>query len=260
MSDALAEYAPRIVLLSVDDEYAGAMQAPLYARHPEWVVGSVLSGCKVYGKTDAQAVRFLIGRSGVFYVASMAKAKLLPRLRSSRGQRPSDLATTHGVPTLVSTDINSRRAIAWLRRLRPDLAISTNFSHILRAEARDVPPHGTWNLHKSQLPHYRGMAPSFYALLDGARKVGVTLHAIDDGIDTGPIFAQTTTPVEPNDSVHSLNLRLSRIGGELIADYLEQHADLAVSPEPQPDGSWPNRSYPSRDDIRRFRNMGLRFT
>jgi len=251
---------PRIVFLAVDDEYAGGMQAPLYARHPDWVVGSVLSGCRVYGKSDAQAVRFLIRRSGLFYVASMAKAKLLPRLGSSRGPTPSGLAESFGVPTLVSKDINGPQAIGWLRRLQPDLAISTNFSHILRAGARDVPHHGTWNLHKSQLPHYRGMAPSFYALLDGAREVGVTLHAIDDGIDTGPIFAQVTTPTEPSDSVHSLNLRLSRIGGAMMADFLEQHADLEVSPEPQPTGDWPSRSYPSRDDIRCFRGMGLRFT
>lgn len=244
----------------MDDESAGAMQAPLFARHPEWVVGSVLSGCMVYGKSDAQAVRFLLKHSGPYYVVSMAKAKLLPRYGSSRGPTPSRLAKSYGVPTLRSRDINGPRAVAWLERLQPDLAISTNFSHILRAEARDVPLRGTWNLHKSQLPHYRGMAPSFYALLDGAREVSVTLHAIDDGIDTGPIFAQVTTPVDATDSVHSLNLRLSRIGGATMVDFLEQHADLEVSPEPQPTGNWPSRSYPSRDEIRRFRNMGLRFT
>ena len=260
MTLAHAGRTPRIVLLAVDDESAGAMQAPLFARHPEWVVGSVLSGCMVYGKSDAPAGRFLLKRSGPHYVASMGKAKLLPRYGSARAPMPSRLAKSYGVLTLRSRDINGPRAVAWLERLQPDLAISPNFSHILRAEARDVPLHGTWNLHKSQLPHYRGMAPSFYALLDGAREVGVTLHAIDDGIDSGPIFAQVTTPTEPSDSVHSLNLRLSRIGGAMMADFLEQHADLEVSPERQLTSDWPSRSYPSRDDIRCFRGMGLRFT
>jgi len=260
MTSSTATARPRIVFLAVDDEYAGAMQQPLYARHPEWIVGSVLSSSRVYRKSDLQALAFLLRHSGVFYVLSMAKAKLLHRPRSKRGVLPSLLANTHNVPTLLTNDINSPGSVAWLRRLRPDLAVSTNFSHILKNPAMDTPRRGTWNLHKSKLPEYRGMAPAFYALLGGASEVGVTLHVMDEGVDTGPTIAQLSTPVDAADSVHSLNSRLSNVGGEMLADLLDQHPDLNMPYTPQPPGDWTSHSYPSRQDVRLFRRKGLRFT
>ena len=52
----------KIVLLSVDDAYAGAMQRPLFERHPEWIAGSMISACRIYKKTDLQAAFFLLSR------------------------------------------------------------------------------------------------------------------------------------------------------------------------------------------------------
>ena len=115
------------------------------------------------------------------------------------------------------------------------------------------------NLHKSCLPAYRGMAPSFYALLNGASHVGATLHEIADGFDTGDIIRQVRVPVQPSDTVYSLNQKTSDAGGRMMAELLGQTDPARLAATPQPPGSWANHSYPTRAHIRAFLAKGLRF-
>src|SRR5438067_1682258 len=67
----------RIVLLSVDDEFAGEMQRFLYARHPEWIVGSVISTRMIYKYSKLGALLFVLRKSGLVFLASMAYIKTL---------------------------------------------------------------------------------------------------------------------------------------------------------------------------------------
>ena len=137
--------------------------------------------------------------------------------------------------------------------------ISTNFSHYVGKAARSVARLGTWNLHKSYLPYYRGMAPNFHALLESATHVGATLHVMAKGFDTGDILAQVQVPVRAEDSVYHLNLETSDAGGRLLVDFLERFdPDRAVS-TPQPEGSWRSYSYPTRAEVRAFMRKGLKF-
>src|SRR2546427_4879420 len=157
----------RIVFLSVNDESAGEMQRFLYERNPEWIVGSVLSTCEIYKKTRAAALIFIARKSGLYYLVQMIRIKILRKLIGGRsGALPSRLAGSHAVPVHSCADINSSDSLSVLASWKPDLIISTNFSHYIGHKARQIPTMGTWNLHKSYLPHYRGMAPSFFALLE----------------------------------------------------------------------------------------------
>lgn len=250
----------RIVFLGVDDEFAGNMQRYVYERHPAWVVGSVISTCPIYKKTKLGATMFILQRSGFRYGAEMFKMKIIRKvLQTERKTTPSRLARQHGVEVFYCDDINHDASIERLMSWSPDLVISTNFSHYVGARARRVAKVGTWNLHKAYLPQYRGMAPSFYALLNGERQVGVTLHQISKGIDTGDIIRQVEVPVEPGDSVYSLNRRTSDIGGRMLADLLDEDHPEGFPAFPQSEGDWPNYSYPSRAHVRAFLKKGLRF-
>ena len=103
------------------------------------------------------------------------------------------------------------------------------------------------------------MAPNFYALLDKQQKVGATLHEVTEGFDTGPIIAQTAVPVTPDDSVYILNQKTADRGGQMLSDLLRT-ADLNhVTPATQPEGAWPDYSYPSPARVAEFRKRGLRF-
>jgi len=251
----------RIVLLSVDDEFAGEMQRFLYQNHPEWIVGSVISACKVYKHSDLEAAMMVLRKSGFVFLANMTYIKML---RYFRGEKktflPSRLAEQHGVEQYPSWDINDADSLAKLKSWRPDVIISTNFSHYIGKTVREsIAQKGCWNLHKSLLPNYRGMAPSFHALLEGATKVGATLHIVAKGFDTGEILAQVEVPVAPTDTVYSLNKRTSTEGGRLLASFLERYDSQETKPTPQPNGDWKNYTYPTPAEVKAFRDKGLRF-
>jgi methionyl-tRNA formyltransferase len=250
----------KIIFLSVDDEYAGAMQSPLFDLHPEWVKGSVISSCRIYKKTTSQAVRFLLAQCGWTYVQSMLWIKMGSQLvPGRRAPTPSRLAKKHGVPIYHSANINDEASLRWLAAQSPDLVISTNFNHYVGGRARSIAKIGTWNLHKSYLPHYRGMAPGFYALLNGEPWSGATLHVMDAGFDTGDIIQQVKVPIRDGDTVFALNSRIARAGGKMLAALLDHFDPEHLAPAAQPPGEWPTYSYPSREDLRRFRSKALEF-
>jgi folate-dependent phosphoribosylglycinamide formyltransferase PurN len=250
----------KIVFLSVDDEFAGSMQKYLYQRHPEWVAGSVISTCPIYKKSKIGAAWFVFRKSGFRYGAEMFKMKVIRKVTQSAKQiLPSALATQHNVPMFYSKNINDEPSLAQLKAWSPDFIISTNFSHYIGDRVRNLARVGAWNLHKSYLPHYRGIAPSFYALLNGEKRVGVTLHKLAKGFDTGDIIRQVELPVEPGDTVYSLNQKTSDAGGRMMAQVLEEAIAQLPAGTPQPAGEWPNYTYPNRSQIKAFLNKGLRF-
>ena len=140
------------------------------------------------------------------------------------------------------------------------MIISTNFSHHIGTTIRErVAGYGCWNLHKSLLPQYRGLAPSFHALLEGAPKVGATLHVVAAELDAGDVLTQVEVPVLTGDTVYSLNRRTARAGGMWLASFLAGYDPTSAKAIPQPRGSWRHYAYPSRSDMRAFRRKGLKF-
>jgi len=251
----------RIVLMAVDDEFAGEMQRHLYETRPDSIVGSVISACPIYKHSKIGGAVFVLRKSGLSFLATMIHVKIV-RYFLDRQNRllPSQLARSHGVEQFVSTNINDEESVAKLRSWNPDLIISTNFSHYVGKTVREsIARYGCWNVHKSLLPQYRGMAPSFHALLEAASTVGATLHVMDKGFDTGDLLAQVEVPVTEVDSVYSLNRRTSQAGGKLLTSFLDHYDPRSTKASPQPGGVWKNYTYPTRSEIRAFRRKGLHF-
>ena len=250
----------RIVFLAVDDEFAGAMQKYIYEKHPEWVVGSVISTCPIYKKSNLEAVLFVIKQSGFYYFAEMVRMKILRKIfLAKKNIIPSLLAEKHNVENFYCDNINDEDSLLQMKKWNPDLVISTNFSHYVGKNAREIVPVGAWNLHKSFLPNYKGMAPNFYVLLEGKKFAGVTLHKIAKGFDTGDIITQAKVQVKNNDTVYSLNKRTSDVGGQIIAEFLDNVDIDNVKMTPQSEGDWGYYTYPNREQIKKFRKKNLRF-
>ena len=103
----------------------------------------------------------------------------------------------------------------------PDIGLSVLFDHILKPELLSIFPHGVVNLHPSYLPYNRGQYPNVWSIVDGTPS-GVTIHYIDDGIDTGDIIAQKEVPVEPVDTGETLYRKLERASVELFKETWSQ--------------------------------------
>jgi methionyl-tRNA formyltransferase len=92
-------------------------------------------------------------------------------------------------------DLHAQECLARLRSLRPDLGL-VFACYMLRRTLFAIPRLGTLNLHLGRPPEFRGSSPGFYELMAGVPEVGVTVHRVDDGLDSGPILLQRGFPLD----------------------------------------------------------------
>jgi methionyl-tRNA formyltransferase len=127
------------------------------------------------------------------------------------------VARTYGFPVVTCTDQNSPRAIAQLKQWSPDLAIFTG-GDILRDEVLKVPRVGILNSHLALLPEIRGMSSPEWSLLCEV-PLGITIHFMDSGVDTGPILLRREfAGTDGCDSLADLRNKMIADGIELIAE------------------------------------------
>jgi methionyl-tRNA formyltransferase len=144
-------------------------------------------------------------------------------------------AIEHGLPCLQPETLRTPASLSALTELRPDLVVVAAFGQILPAAVLALPPHGCLNVHASLLPRWRGAAPVQAAILQGDAETGVTIMRMDPGLDTGPILAQRTTAIGPEDTGGSLSARLSVLGADLLIEILPDYLGGRLTPMPQDD-------------------------
>ncbi len=124
-----------------------------------------------------------------------------------------------------------RRAFA---ALALDAAVVVAYGLILPPAVLAAPRLGCLNAHASLLPRWRGAAPIQRAILAGDRETGVTIMAVDEGLDTGPIFLREAVPIEAETTAAELHDRLAELGARMIVDALEGLAAGRLEARPQP--------------------------
>jgi methionyl-tRNA formyltransferase len=107
-----------------------------------------------------------------------------------------------------------------LRALEADVFVVTAYGKILPKDVLEAPRRGCVNVHASLLPRWRGAAPIQWALLAGDERSGVCLMEMEEGLDTGPVFARAEIPIAKDETSTSLHHRLSQLGGELLGGHL----------------------------------------
>lgn len=112
-----------------------------------------------------------------------------------------------GLPLYQPKDINHTEFIATIDAMAPDLIICVSYHAILKRELISRYPARIINAHLAPLPHYRGRAPINWAIINGEDHTAVTVHFIDEGIDTGPIIVQERIPILEMDRAIDVLLR-----------------------------------------------------
>jgi methionyl-tRNA formyltransferase len=102
-----------------------------------------------------------------------------------------------------------------MKELQPDLFVVVAF-RILPKEIFDIPKYGSFNLHASLLPKYRGAAPIQWALIKGETETGLTTFKLAEKVDTGNIYLQIKVPIYPEDNFGTLHDRLSQLGADVV--------------------------------------------
>lgn len=129
----------------------------------------------------------------------------------------AELRKTQEVRVFDAPELYAEHVLEAMRALDLELAVSVYFGYILRPSFLSVFPRGVINLHPSYLPYNRGAYPNVWSIVEGT-PAGVTLHYVDEGIDTGDIIAQRQVSVEPTDTGGTLYRKLERAALELFQD------------------------------------------
>lgn len=141
-------------------------------------------------------------------------------------------AQAHGLPLLQPLNLKSDSFLEELRELRAQLQVVVAFRMLPQA-VWNMPEYGTFNLHASLLPDYRGAAPINWAIIKGETETGVTTFFIDDKIDTGAILLQEKTAIGPHDTAGDLHDTLMQMGARLVVATVRLIASGKAAPRPQ---------------------------
>ena len=165
-----------------------------------------------------------------------------------------------GVPFLTAADVNNSGFIAEIARFSCDVLVSMSFDQILRRAILQVPGRGFINCHAGALPFYRGRNPLNWALVNGETRFGVTVHYIDESIDTGDVIVQNFSPIAPTDTYADLLARAHGLCADALLEALIKIHDGTAAAVPQhrldssssyysrrrPGDEWINWAWPSQ--------------
>lgn len=161
----------------------------------------------------------------------------MPDKPAGRGYklRPSPVkqyACQQGIPLLQPDRLKDEAFLNELRILNADLQIVVAF-RMLPEVVWKMPPRGTFNLHSSLLPQYRGAAPINWAIINGEKETGVTTFFLSHEIDTGEIIFQEKTMINETDNAGSVHDRLMVMGAHLVLKSVDAIREGNLQPIPQ---------------------------
>ena len=141
-------------------------------------------------------------------------------------------AIEHGLRLLQPERLKNPQFVEELRSLKADLQIVIAF-RMLPEVVWNMPPLGTFNLHASLLPKYRGAAPINWAVINGETETGVTTFFLKHEIDTGDIIQQRRIPIGDNDNVGIVHDKLMMMGADMVIETVDAIINGTVKPIPQ---------------------------
>lgn len=178
----------------------------VYMGTPEFAVESLK--CLVEGGYNVVGVITMpdkpVGRHGSVLQASAVK----------------QYAVEQGIPVLQPERLKDEQFIEELRALQADLQIVVAF-RMLPQIVWDMPRLGTFNLHASLLPQYRGAAPINWAVMNGDSETGITTFFLQHEIDTGEVIQQVRVPIAETDNVEVVHDKLMNLGGKLVVETVD---------------------------------------
>jgi folate-dependent phosphoribosylglycinamide formyltransferase PurN len=259
----------RIIILTVDHVYANAVVKALLGEFKKEIVLILESNVLLNNQGFFEALGRYIRISGYWYVfvqavklglykvASYIYPRYFPRKKGGKFYPYRALAEENSIKRIKMSDINSQKIIKLLKNLKADLYISVFFNQILEQEIIKIPKKGVINIHPAYLPDYKGVSPVFWALSNGEKEVGVSIHYIDEGIDTGEIIRRKKIKINNKDNEDSLYSRCVKEGIPLLISSINEISKGKVKTISNSKGRY--FSLPTKEAVISFRKRGRRF-
>jgi len=199
----------------------------------------VFLGTPEFAKTSLEAIHHSHHEVvGVVTVADKA---------SGRGQKINQspvkiFAVENNIPVFQPEKLRNPEFLEELKKLDADVFVVVAF-RMMPKVLFEMPKMGTFNLHASLLPDYRGAAPINYAVINGEEKTGATTFFINEKIDEGNILLQEELTILPDENAGSLHDRLMEMGAKLVVKTLDGLAENSITERPQPQVEHPKNAY-----------------
>ena len=163
----------------------------------------------------------------------------VPDKKKGRGLKESysdvkTFALEKGLRVLQPEKLKDEEFVKQLTEIQPDLIVVVAF-RILPREVYTIPKLGSFNLHASLLPKYRGAAPINWAIINGEKESGVTTFFLQDKVDTGNIILQKKVRIDEDETAGTLHDKLSFIGEEAVLETVQKIESDSVQVSPQDD-------------------------
>ena len=155
-----------------------------------------------------------------------------------------------GVEVFQPLKVRTGELTSWMKERRPDVAVVLAYGRILPRDVLEAPSAGCLNLHASILPKLRGAAPINWAIVRGETETGVALMQMDEGLDTGPVFATRTLAIDPRETAGSLAEKLAALAATVVREDLPRAVSGEISAVPQEPALATHAPPITRDDCR----------
>lgn len=167
----------------------------------------------------------------------VAAVVTVPDRKVGRGQKVAfspvkNYALEHNLPLLQPEKLRDESFISQLREIGADLFVVVAF-RMLPQVVWSMPKMGTFNLHASLLPQYRGAAPINWAIINGEKETGVTTFLLNERIDEGGLLMQRSTLISENETAETLHDRLAEMGAEMVVETIKGLEDGSLKARPQ---------------------------
>ncbi|TYB83814.1 MAG: methionyl-tRNA formyltransferase [Kosmotoga sp.] len=132
-----------------------------------------------------------------------------------------NVALNYGLKVYQPRSVNKNEGFLNLKNCNPDLIITVAYGKLLKPKVFELPGLGTYNVHASLLPKYRGAAPIQRALENDEKETGITIFKIDEGMDSGPIALNKRIEITDTDTFGTLHNRLAVLGVKSLLEFLK---------------------------------------
>jgi methionyl-tRNA formyltransferase len=222
------------------------------------IVGCIVADASPFGKkesfmTKALNTKKIFGfKFFIYYSLKFIHSKLL--------KKPvKRVLKDFNIPLIgIRGSINSSKNIDLINSYKPDLLISILGNQIFKKPLIELAPKGCINLHTALLPKYRGLMPTFWVLKNNEEFTGVSVFYVDEGIDSGPIIVQEKVEIG-NRTQEQLIKQTKKIGMDciLLAIDLINNDNVKLIDNNPKDKTY--FSFPTKEDVRVFKDIGKRF-
>lgn len=258
----------RIVLCTVNHIYSNKILKELIKEFGRDIKLIIESGALLQNKSKLQALIKYIRVSGIYYVFLQTfkleifkfLSLIYTRLRNNTDNKffhYHRLSEGKKIPVISLADINSPDTLALLKKINPDIIVSVLFNQILKSEVIKLPKKGAINIHPAYLPDYKGTGPVFWALTNDEKNGGVTVHYINEGIDTGKIIKRQKIEFNKNDTEDSLYWKAANLGAPLLISAIKEISSGRVKTTVNNGGRC--FTIPTVEAVRKFRSLKRRF-